>query len=147
MRLESPEFDEGGRIPRRFTCQGEDVSPRLLWTDVPEGAAELALTCTDPDAPVGVFVHWVMWGMAPGASGLAEGEVPAGAHRGRNDFGGRGYRGPCPPPGHGTHHYHFRLYALGEGIVLVEGATSADLQRAVKGKVLAEAELIGTYER
>ncbi|MGH9011079.1 MAG: YbhB/YbcL family Raf kinase inhibitor-like protein [Acidimicrobiia bacterium] len=147
MKLTSPEFPDGGRIPDRFTCRGEDRSPRLQWSEVPDRTAELALTCTDPDAPGGTFVHWVLWGIGPGAGGLGEGEVPEGAQEGRNGFGKRGYGGPCPPRGHGTHHYHFRLYALSEPLSLAKGAGIGDLRRAMEGRILAEAGLVGTYER
>lgn len=101
MRLVSHEFQDQDVIPRWFTCEGEDISPPLEWGEVPEGTVELALTCVDPDAPRGTFVHWVLWGLDPSKGGLATGEVAAGAGQGRNDFGRQGYGGPCPHPGTG----------------------------------------------
>jgi Raf kinase inhibitor-like YbhB/YbcL family protein len=149
MDLRSPDFSEHATIPQRFTCDGDNVSPALEWSDVPDGTAELALTCEDPDAPGKTFVHWVLWGMDPGTvTSLGTGEVPAGSHHGRNDFGDNAYGGPCPPPGHGTHHYHFKLFAVREPILLLEGATIDELRRVIADKgSLAEATLVGIYER
>lgn len=147
MKLVSTEFKDQSRIPQRFTCEGEDISPPLEWSEVPEGSAALALTCEDPDAPRGTFVHWVLWGLDPSMGGLPVGEGAAGAGQGRNDFGRQGYGGPCPPPGHGTHHYQFTLYALRSPITLADGATIAELRQAMEGSVLAEAVLVGIYER
>lgn len=147
MELTSPEFGDQGRIPTHCTCDGEDLSPELRWSGVPEGTVELALTCEDPDAPSGTFTHWVLWGIDPGSSALSAGKVPEGASEGVNGFGRLGYGGPCPPPGHGTHHYHFTLYALSEPLTLSPGASIDDLRAAMEGKVLAEATLVGTYSR
>jgi Raf kinase inhibitor-like YbhB/YbcL family protein len=147
MKLTSTEFEDQSPIPQRFTCEGQDISPPLEWDEVPESSATLALTCEDPDAPRGTFVHWVLWGLNPAKGSLAAGEVATGAGQGSNDYGRRGYGGPCPPPGHGTHHYQFTLYALREPIALADGATIAELRQAMEGKVLAEAVLVGTYER
>jgi Raf kinase inhibitor-like YbhB/YbcL family protein len=143
--LESNAFQNAERIPSRYTCEGDDISPPLHWRDSPEGTQFLALIVDDPDAPSGVFTHWVAWGLDPGAERLAEGErAPS---EGRNDFGSTGYRGPCPPPGHGRHRYVFRLYALDAAPELAPGAAKADLERAIEGRVLTTAELVGTYER
>jgi Raf kinase inhibitor-like YbhB/YbcL family protein len=147
MKLTSPAFEDGEPIPTRCTCNGDNTSPELVWSDVPEDTLTLALTCVDPDAPRGTFTHWVMWNLDPTPGGIGSGEVPAGARQGRNDFGQLGYGGPCPPPGHGPHHYHFRLSAVGEEIDLAEGATIAQLGEALAGATIAEAELVGTYER
>lgn len=147
MRLRSPHFSNQGRIPHRFTCDGEDVSPALEWDDVPEGTAQLALTCEDPDAPRKPFVHWAIWGIAPDVKGLASGETPEGTSQGASDAGVNGYSGPCPPPGHGAHRYHFTLYALREPISLQQGASIEALRRAMEDKVLAQATLVGTYGR
>jgi Raf kinase inhibitor-like YbhB/YbcL family protein len=147
MKLTSPAFDDGQLIPVRYTCDGDNVSPELHWIDVPEGTAELALTCQDPDAPRGTFTHWVVWHLDPQSKGLPTGEVPAGASQGLNDFGHVGYDGPCPPPGHGTHHYHFVLHATATAIALPEGATIAELHLALRDAVLTRAELVGTYAR
>jgi Raf kinase inhibitor-like YbhB/YbcL family protein len=146
--LRSPDFSDHGTIPERFTCDGEDAPPTLEWSDVPEGTAELALTCEDPDAPGKTFVHWIVWGLDPGSTGLDANSIPAGLRHGRNDFGNSAYGGPCPPPGHGTHHYHFTLYALGNPPSLSEGASMDEMRGALTTSgVLAEATLVGTYER
>ena len=143
--LESSAFGNAQSIPSRHTCDGEDVSPPLRWTNVPSGARSLALIVDDPDAPRGVFTHWIAWGLDPAAEGLREGE--AAPSEGENDFGATGYRGPCPPPGHGRHRYVFRLYALDAEPELRAGAAKADVERAIEGHVLTTAELVGTYER
>jgi hypothetical protein len=113
--------------------------------NVPEGTRSLALVVDDPDAPGGVFTHWLVWGLDPAGGELGEGEsVPS---EGRNDFSRTGYRGPCPPPGHGRHRYLFRLHALDTDIELGAGATKAELEQAIEEHVLTTAELVGTYER
>jgi Raf kinase inhibitor-like YbhB/YbcL family protein len=147
VRLHSDDFSDEERIPPRFSCDGEDVSASLRWDELPDGAAQLALTCEDPDAPRGTFVHWVMWNIDPATGRINAGEIPRGARHGRNDFGNNSYGGPCPPPGHGVHHYHFTIYALSEPIDLEEGASIDDLRSAMDGEVLDQATLIGTYER
>jgi Raf kinase inhibitor-like YbhB/YbcL family protein len=144
MELTSSAFGNGESIPRRHTCEGEDLSPPLSWSGVPEAARSLALIVDDPDAPSGTFTHWLAWGIDPAAGGLREGE--AAPLEGRNDFGETGYRGPCPPPGHGPHRYFFRLHALEEDPELEPGAGKDELERAVAGAAEV-AELIGTYER
>jgi Raf kinase inhibitor-like YbhB/YbcL family protein len=143
--LESDAFGHAQVIPGRYTCDGEDVSPPLRWVNVPNDARSLALLVDDPDAPRGVFTHWVAWGLDLRAGGLAEGE--AAPREGRNDFGTVGYRGPCPPPGGNPHRYVFRLYALDGSLELDPGAEKAGLQQAIEGRVLTTAELVGTYER
>jgi Raf kinase inhibitor-like YbhB/YbcL family protein len=143
--LESSAFEHAQPIPNRYTCDGDDVSPALGWANVPEEARSLALLVDDPDAPRGVFTHWVAWGLDPGTGGLGEGEAAPG--EGRNDFGTAGYRGPCPPPGHGPHRYVFRLYALDRNLELDPGARKPELEQAIEAHVLTTAELIGTYER
>jgi Raf kinase inhibitor-like YbhB/YbcL family protein len=143
--LESTGFAHGEEIPRRYGCEGEDLSPPLSWSRPPEGTRSLALIVDDPDAPVGTFTHWLGWGLDPDAQGLGEGE--AAPVQGRNDFGTSGYRGPCPPPGHGRHRYSFRLYALDSDPDLSPDADKGDLERALEGHTLAVAELVGTYER
>jgi Raf kinase inhibitor-like YbhB/YbcL family protein len=143
--LQSSVFEHGEPIPRRYTCEGEDLSPPLAWSDVPEGTRSLALVVDDPDAPARTFTHWLGWGLDPGTRGLGEGE--AAPVEGRNDFGTSGYRGPCPPPGHGRHRYFFRLYALDFDPDLRPGAGKGELERALEGHTLAVAELICTYER
>ena len=147
MDLKSPAFREGDPIPKRFTCEGEDVSPRLDWSDVPEGAVELLLIVEDPDSAGGVWTHWVISGLDPGRGGIDEGEVPPGAVQGVNDFDRIGYGGPCPPVGHGIHRYYFNLYALSAPSGLTEGATREEARSAIRGKILEEARFMAQYER
>lgn len=146
MDLTSPDFEEGGRIPREQTCDGEDTPPELLWSGVPSDVVELALTCEDPDAPSGTFVHWVAWGIDPSNGRLAP-DGGTGIRHGRNGFGTNGYGGPCPPPGHGPHRYVFTLYGLTRSIDLEPGATIDDLRSAIDGGIRASATLMGIYER
>lgn len=146
-KLTSSDFKDMDRIPDRFTCEGEDISPTLDWSELPEDAAELALTCEDPDAPGRTFVHWLVWRIDPNTDRLGAGDVPDGARQGRNDFGNAEYGGPCPPPGHGPHRYVFTLYALSEDVGLSDGASIRDLHKRTEGKVLSEARLTGTFER
>jgi Raf kinase inhibitor-like YbhB/YbcL family protein len=143
--LSSSTFENGEQIPRRHTCEGDDVSPPLSWSGAPDATRSLALVVDDPDAPVGTFDHWLAWGIDPGEGGLGEGQ--AGAVEGRNGFGTTGYRGPCPPPGHGRHRYFFRLHALDTEVDLRPGAGREELERALEGHVLAVTELMGGYER
>jgi Raf kinase inhibitor-like YbhB/YbcL family protein len=150
MRIESSAFSEGGRIPRRHTCDGKDVSPPLSWSGTPEGAKSLALICDDPDAPGKTWVHWVVFNIPPAArqlpEGIAPGEIiPGGGTQGKNDFRKLGYGGPCPPGG--THRYQFKLYALDAELALPAGATKAELEDAIEGHVLGQATLTGNYSR
>lgn len=145
LSITSEAFADGERIPERHTCEGDDLSPPLSWSGLPEDTASLALICDDPDAPSGTFVHWVAWGIDPGAGGLGEGEVAP--REGTTGFGASGYGGPCPPPGDGPHRYFFRLYALAAEPDLEPGASRGQVESAIEGDVLATAELMGTYER
>jgi hypothetical protein len=151
MQLTSKAFDTGKEIPLKYSCDGADISPPLTIEDVPDGAQTLALICEDPDAPVGVFDHWIIFNIPPQAPQLAEGipteaEHSSGFRQGTNDFGRVGYGGPCPPDG--EHRYFFRLYALDTELDLPAGSTSKkDLQAAMEGHILAETELMGTYKR
>jgi len=146
-------FAPGSPIPRKHTCDGDDLSPAISWAGAPATAREFAVICDDPDAPGGTFTHWVVWGIPRSAASLPEG-VEAGdeiaslgsARQGTNGFRVRGYRGPCPPPGK-PHHYHFRVYALADRIDLPAGSTVERLRSAMAGHVVGEGEIVGTYGR
>ncbi len=150
--LHSSDFQPGTQIPIRFTCTGSDVSPTLTWSDPPPGTGSFALICEDPDAPRGLWVHWVIYNIPHDTHSLSEAisttpELPDGTRQGVNDFGRIGYGGPCPPPGRGKHRYFFRLYALDAALTLPSGATRADLLTVMEGHLLAQTELMGLYER
>ena len=151
VELTSPAFEDGGTIPSKYTCDGADVSPPLEWSNVPEDAKSFALICDDPDAPMGTWVHWVLYGLPADTTSLPEG-VPADeaiggvALQGTNDFKRIGYGGPCPPPGK-PHRYFFKLYALDTELDLKPGAKKKDLEKAMKGHVLAQGQLVGRYQR
>jgi hypothetical protein len=151
MQITSSAFTEGQPIPKKNTCEGADVSPPLAWTNVPEGAKSLALICDDPDAPMGTWVHWVLYNLPPDTRTLGENvpKKPAldnGAMQGTSDFRRPGYGGPCPPPGK-PHRYFFKLYALDTVLALKDGAAKKDVEKAMQGHVLAEGQLMGTYKR
>jgi Raf kinase inhibitor-like YbhB/YbcL family protein len=143
----SPTFEDGGTIPRRYTCEGQDVSPPLAWSGVPDGTRELALLVEDPDAPGGTFVHWMAWGIPPGGQGLEEGSVPEGTRQARNDFGPTGWGGPCPPKGRGAHRYVFTVVALAQPLTLEQEASAKQFQEATKGTVVGRGRLTGTFGR
>ena len=145
LRISSAAFAEGGSIPARYTCDGADVNPPLTVENVPEGVRSLALIVDDPDAPGGVWVHWVVWGIDPKTKEIREGSVPTGASQGKNDWRRNSYGGPCPPSG--THRYFFKLYALGTTLNLGSGATKSDLERAMQGHIIAQAQLMGVYKK
>jgi len=149
--VSSSSFPNGGDIPRKFTCDGADVSPEISWSAPPAGTKSLALIADDPDAPVGTWVHWVLYDLPPGTTGLAEAvnkidELPAGGRQGRNDFRKIGYGGPCPPPGK-PHRYFFKLYALDKALNLAAGATKQEVEKAMAGHILGQAEWMGKYRR
>ncbi len=147
IEVSSPAFEPGGAIPRKHTGEGQDVSPALTWAVVSDETEEIALICDDPDAPTPApWVHWVVYKIPADRTGLPEGGTQ-GALEGKNDFGGTGYGGPMPPRGHGVHHYHFKIYALDAELEMTSGLTKERLLEAIEGHVLAEGELIGTYER
>jgi Raf kinase inhibitor-like YbhB/YbcL family protein len=151
IEVTSSAFEDGGFIPARYTCEGEDVSPPLEWAHIPDNAKSLALICDDPDAPAGTWVHWVIYDISPSLSGLPEAVPPSevtpeGAKQGKNDFKRTGYGGPCPPPGR-PHRYFFKLFALDIEPGLPAGASKADLLRVMEGHVLAEGQLMGRYQR
>jgi len=149
LTLTSPAFERGGEIPMRFTCEGEDISPALEWSGVPEGAASLVLIFDDPDDTPTTWAHWVLYNIPASTSGLAEGVAPAdlprGTLQGLNDWKTTGYRGSCPPTG--RHGYVFKLYALDTLLPDMYEPTTAQLEWAMDGHVLAKAELIGTYQK
>jgi Raf kinase inhibitor-like YbhB/YbcL family protein len=146
LGVKSPAFAEGQKIPKQHTGEGADVSPALEWTGAPEGTKGFAVICDDPDAPSPEpWVHWVAYGIAGEAAGLEEGV--GGLKEGKTSWGTAGYRGPMPPPGHGVHRYFFKVYALDSGPDLAPGATKKELLAAMEGHVVAQGELVGTYER
>lgn len=150
MHIISPAFRNGEAIPRKYTCDGDDVSPQLEWGDVPPNVISFALIVDDPDAPVGTWVHWVLYNIPGETYSLAEAitneaEPAAGGQHGINDWDRLGYGGPCPPGG--THRYYFKLYALDATLELPVGATKNRLLAAMEGHVLAQAEFMGKYSR
>jgi Raf kinase inhibitor-like YbhB/YbcL family protein len=150
ITITSSGFTEGGMIPKKYTCDAEDISPDLKWSGVPKEAKSLALICDDPDAPVGTWVHWVLFNLPADVSSLSAGAAPDavlknGALQGKNDFRKLGYGGPCPPGG--THRYFFKIYALDTLLSLESGSTKSQLLAAMKGHILAEGQLMGKYKR
>jgi hypothetical protein len=150
IKITSSAFEEGGLIPAKYTCDGADVSPPLQWDAVPEGTKSIALICDDPDAPMGTWVHWVLFNLPSDAKELAENipaeeTLPNGAKQGVNDFGRVGYGGPCPPSG--THRYFFKIYALDTEVVLEAGANKSQLLKAMEGHILGQGQLVGKYKR
>ncbi len=150
MKLESSAFTANSLIPAKYTCDGQDVSPALSWDEPPAGTWSLALIADDPDAPMGTWVHWVLYNLSPDVRELAEGipaqaQPPVGGMHGITDFKRLGYGGPCPPGG--THRYFFKLYALDRTLDLKPGATKEQLLQAMSGHILATAELMGRYTR
>lgn len=145
FRLSSPAFENNGNIPSKYTCDGRDINPPLVIENPPQDTKSFALIVDDPDAPMGTWVHWVVWNIPPTVRRIEEGTLPAGALQGINDFRKRDYGGPCPPSG--THRYFFKLYALDAMLDLTTNARKADLEKAMKGHILAQAQLIGLYKR
>jgi Raf kinase inhibitor-like YbhB/YbcL family protein len=150
IKIMSSAFEEGDLIPAKYTCDGADISPPLQWDAVPEGTKSTALISDDPDAPMGTWVHWILWNLPADTKELAE-NVPAdeilpnGARQGTTDFGKIGYGGPCPPSG--THRYFFKIYALDTELDLAAGARKAELVKAMEGHILGQGQLIGKYKR
>ena len=151
MQLTSPAFKYGERLPERFSCDGADLSPPLAWSEAPEGTHSFALFCDDPDAPGGTFHHWAVYDIPVSTHDLREAFASAGAigliRQGVNDFGKTGYGGACPPKGHGTHHYHFKLMALDVGHLDVRGTRCGDIEAAARKHAVAETDLVGIYSR
>jgi len=151
LTISSPSFANGGNIAQKFTCDGADLSPQLSWSEAPAGTKTFALLVDDPDAPVGNWNHWAMWNVPATARGLAEGlrkdaALSDGSKQGHNDFRKTGYNGPCPPPGK-PHRYYFKLYALDTKLDLKPAADKKELETAMKGHILAQAEWMGRYGR
>lgn len=144
MKISSSAFGHNGMIPSEYTCDGDDVSPPLEISDVPKEAKSLAIIMDDPDAPMGTFTHWVLWNIPPDKTKFARGEKTAFGH-GKTSFGAKSYGGPCPPGG--THRYFFKAYALDLVLSLKDGASKSDLEKAMKGHILAESSLVGKYSR
>jgi Raf kinase inhibitor-like YbhB/YbcL family protein len=153
MDISSSAFKFGEEIPKKYACDDIDISPPLTWSGAPEGTKSFVLICDDPDAPVGTWIHWVLYNIPAETTQLPENvqkiEVLAdNAQQGQNDFRRTGYGGPCPPPGHGYHRYFFKLYAVDTTLNLQAGkATKADVLRAIDGHILIEAKLMGKYKR
>lgn len=145
LTVTSAAFAEGAAIAAKYTCDGADVSPPLAIGTTPAGTRSLALIMDDPDAPVGIWVHWVVWNIPALTREIPENSIPAGAKKGRNSWDRNSYGGPCPPSG--THRYFFKLYALDTTLTLATTATKADLERAMQGHVLASGQLMGTYTK
>lgn len=145
MKLTSPAFENNQSIPSKYTCDGEDINPPLQIDEVPEGTKSLVLIVDDPDAPLGTWEHWIVWNINPSTSLIEENKVPEGAVEGKNDFGKNSYGGPCPPTG--THHYHFKLYALDKILELDSSSKKDALEKAMAGHILDWVELIGLYKR
>jgi Raf kinase inhibitor-like YbhB/YbcL family protein len=150
IKVTSTDFEEGGMIPSKYTSDGENVSPPLKWEGVPDGTKSIALISDDPDAPMGTWVHWVMWNIPADAKQLAENmppdeDLPDGSRQGVTDFGSHGYGGPSPPSG--THRYYFKIYALDTKLDIPSSSRKADLLKAMEGHVIAEGQLVGEYKR
>jgi len=151
LELKSSDFSSGGSIPRQFTCDGADISPALAWNEPPAATQSFALIADDPDAPVGTWVHWVLFDLPANVRSLPQNvpkqeQLADGSRQGHNDFRKIGYGGPCPPPGK-PHRYFFKLYALDTKLNLKPGATKKDVERAMQGHILAQGEWMGRYGR
>ena len=151
LAVSSSAFQEGSKIPAQYTCEGQDVSPVLTWGEPPAETQSFALIMDDPDAPVGVFTHWVLFNLPADSCGLSEAvptqpQLPDGSLQGENDFGKIGYGGPCPPPGR-PHRYQFTLYALDQTLDLKAGASKKQVIDAMQGHILAQGRLTGIYQR
>jgi len=144
IKVSSSAFTEGGSIPPKFTCDGEDTSPPLKIEGIPENAKAVVLIVDDPDAPGGLFTHWLLWNIDPKTTSLEEGKAPAGMS-GSNDFSKSAYGGPCPPSG--THRYYFKGFALDQQLQLRAGAKRKEIDSAIKGHVIGQGELMGRYSK
>ncbi len=138
-------FGNNERIPKKYTCDGNDANPPLEFIDIPKNAKSLVLIVDDPDSPSGIFTHWILWNIAPNMKGIRENSIPLRAIEGTNDFGNMGYGGPCPHSG--EHRYQFKLYALDSVLNLASGSSKRDAENAIKGHIIDRAILTGTYSR
>jgi Raf kinase inhibitor-like YbhB/YbcL family protein len=145
LKVTSRAFAEGGKIPKKYTCDGSNVSPPLRIENVPKAARSLVLIVDDPDAPGRTWTHWLLWNIDPKVSEIWEDNVPQNAVEGTSDFGNAKYGGPCPPSG--SHRYYFKVYALDSTLYLPSSTKSAALEKAMAGHILAEGKLMGTYSR
>jgi Raf kinase inhibitor-like YbhB/YbcL family protein len=145
MQITSSAFQEGGAIPEKFSKNGQNVNPELQIQGAPADAKSLALIVDDPDAPVGLFTHWLVWNIDPKTKQIAEGSAPSGAVQGKNDFGQSGYGGPQPPSG--THRYFFKIFALDRTLDLKPGAKRKEVDAAMKGHIIGEGQLMGKYSK
>ena len=150
IKITSPAFEEGGMIPSKYTCDGEDISPLLQWDAVPDGTASIAVISDDPDAPMGTWVHWVLFNLPPDTRELEENfpddeTLPDGTRQGITDFGATGYGGPCPPSG--THRYFFKIYALDKKIDVATIVDKVQLLQEMEGHIIGQGQLMGKYQR
>lgn len=150
IKITSSAFQENQMIPEKYTCEGEDISPQLKWDSMPDGTKSIAVICDDPDAPMGTWVHWVVYNIPPDIRELPENfpddeTLPDGTRQGITDFGKTGYGGPCPPSG--THRYYFKIYALDINIDAVSILDKKTLLQEMQGHILAQGQLIGRYKR
>jgi len=145
LKISSPVFENNGYISVRYTCDGRDINPPLLIENVPANSKSLALIVDDPDAPIGTWVHWVLWNINPRTKEIKEDSIPEGAKQGLNDFRRHNYGGPCPPSG--THRYFFKLYALDVILNLDPNSTKADLEKAMKGHIIEQTQISVMYKR
>jgi len=145
MKITSSAFENNQSIPKKYTCQGDNVNPPLEFSDIPKKAKSLALIVDDPDAPMGTWTHWTVWDIRPDAGGVRENSVPENSVSGLNDSGKSGYQGPCPPSG--THRYFFKLYALDKDLDLKSSTSKADLEKAMSGHIIGHGELVGLYKK
>ena len=151
FQISSTSFQAGGSIPKKYTCDGQDLSPALAWSGAPQNTKAFALIADDPDAPARTWTHWLIWNIPSSVQQLSEGtpkqpQLSDGTRQGQNDFGKIGYNGPCPPPGK-PHRYFVRLYALGGAVELKPGASRKELENALKANVLGQTEVMGRYGR
>ena len=145
MKISSPAFENNSKIPEKYTCDGENINPPLKIEGVPKEAKSLVLIVDDPDAPIGTFLHWLVWNIPPETNFIEENSLPEGAVQGRNDFGKENYGGPCPP--FGTHRYFFKVYALDKVFDLPPGSTLKEVEKEMEGHILDQAQLVGLYQK